>query len=1111
MQQDQTLTDLTFFTNEGEVSLSKRFAKLLVGVRKFDALVGYFFASGFHELSEALSDVEKVRILVGLRAGSRIANTLSVLREERRHGFGPGNGFGSVGAQGRLDLVPDSDVRLAVKERIEEEAAASEDTREVEQGMRRFAQMIRSGQMEVRAHREQNLHAKVYIMRYPVEDRDYGRIITGSSNFSKSGLVAQNEFNVELKQPVDVRFAEEKFESLWANSVEVSEAYAQALEERTWIKKGISPYHLYLRFLWEHFKDDIAAEEELAPPEEDDSRGHLPEGFMDLKYQRQAVAQALRILEEHNGVFISDVVGLGKTYVTARLAGQIENGYFLVLAPPSLTEYWKQTFNDFGISRFRVESAGKLHHVQARGHERYTHVIVDEAHGFRNETTQSYEQLHDICFGKKVVLVSATPINNDVSDIASLLKLFQIPRRSTIPGHRDLTKLFRRIAARKRKEEPGTKSYEKVVREESARVREEVLAHVMVRRTRSEIVKYYSDDMERQGLSFPTVEKPRQILYEIEGKAGEALEETVRTLQDFAYSRYTPLNYLKDPSDAPDGFESWQTNIQGFMRSLLVKRLESSFYAFENTVEYIRRSYEQFLQTYREGKVYIGEDLGTVRDLIESGRSAQLEEAAEKEEITVFEADQFTDEFEKVLLEDLSDLKRIEQEWERIQSDPNIEDEPKLRRFAEALKEEDQLSDKLLIFTEAEDTAELLYDTLSELYPDEVYFYSGAGGIGPSGRASPAYARRTIKGSFEPGSPHRDTGLRILITTDALSQGINLHRAAVVVNYDLPWNPTKVMQRVGRVNRVGTEHKNVWVYNIFPAEKPEKHLGYKDKIAGKIEMFRSIIGADTRYLTEGDEEAAHELFEREGKGAAALVEKLSERPVADEDEEEQIPSEQRHLLVLRRALENEPEAVERAKTLPAKSRMAAPPKDGTEGLLAYFRKGKLERFYLASEENESPRELTFLDAADLFEAEPSDSSGKLPDDYYDRLARAKDNFEREEAGNGFVEPMEGGSTNEEQVRNRLRANNIRFFENFDEGERRVLEATQEALRLGSLPDMTTKKLRQRLGGVFEPKKVVEVLKDTVAESVIEKIADEVWEGENAPARVILSKYLLPSK
>ena len=337
-------TDLTFFTNDDPgTSLYDRFQRTLEEVQYFDVLVGYFRISGFHRLHEALEDVEQIRILVGLNVGRK---TFDLIQAHR--------------GQTTADFESHAKAREKACDHVVEELDRAEETQEVEEGLRAFLRFLEEGKMEIRAFPTENIHAKVYIGRYD-SDIHYGHVITGSSNFSESGLVGQREFNVELKDRADVEFALEKFEDLWEQGVPVTEDFVDALRSRTWLNDEITPYEIYLKFLYEYFEEDINLD--LRDPEE----AYRPDDFMELEYQEQAVTAARKILEAHDGVFIADVVGLGKTYVTAMLLQQLR-GRTLVVCPPVLEDYWRETFIDFGIRGYKIESLGKLESILKRGH-----------------------------------------------------------------------------------------------------------------------------------------------------------------------------------------------------------------------------------------------------------------------------------------------------------------------------------------------------------------------------------------------------------------------------------------------------------------------------------------------------------------------------------------------------------------------------------------------------------------------------------------------------------------------------------------------------------------------------------------------------------------------
>ena len=300
-------SDTRFFTNTENSSLVTRFAATLKEARFFDVLVGYFRASGFHLLCHSLQDVEKIRILVGLNVDEQIFSASQDAMLSL-----PGN------------LLSHREARNLYSRQLVQEIESAEETQATEESIRIFMQWLQQGKLELRGHPSRTIHAKVYISRYR-GDLLYGSVITGSSNFSASGLMAQCEFNVELKDRPDVDFALERFEKLWQEGIALTDIFVATVQQKTWLSENITPYELYLKVLYEYFREDmdLAASASLV----------LPEGMYNLEYQRQAVAAAARILSKHNGVFLSDVVGLGKTYITALLL-QTLPGKKLIICPP---------------------------------------------------------------------------------------------------------------------------------------------------------------------------------------------------------------------------------------------------------------------------------------------------------------------------------------------------------------------------------------------------------------------------------------------------------------------------------------------------------------------------------------------------------------------------------------------------------------------------------------------------------------------------------------------------------------------------------------------------------------------------------------------------------
>src|SRR3989344_5640011 len=305
-------SDLTFITNEKGQNLKERFKILIKDTKFFDCLVGYFYTSGFHALYKSLENTDKVRILIGISTNPQTYDLMEKAKPAEQSALQ----FSSAETKEKLGEI------------VEKEMEDAEDSEKTESGIYTFIEWIKNGKLEIRAYPSEKIHAKVYIMTFGEGDRDKGRVITGSSNFTQSGLVDNLEFNVELKNRADYDFASAKFKELWKDSVDVSEKYVETIRTKTWLNDTITPYELYLKFLYEYFKDDLSQHDEMFLK-------YLPSEFKKLEYQEQTVLNAKKILDEYGGVFIADVVGLGKTYISAMLAGQLINeGRILVIAPP---------------------------------------------------------------------------------------------------------------------------------------------------------------------------------------------------------------------------------------------------------------------------------------------------------------------------------------------------------------------------------------------------------------------------------------------------------------------------------------------------------------------------------------------------------------------------------------------------------------------------------------------------------------------------------------------------------------------------------------------------------------------------------------------------------
>lgn len=341
------VNDLKFFTNAPERDLYSRFSKILkTNTQFFDVLVGYFRTSGFFKLYPAMEAVEKVRILVGLNVDKYTVDIID-----------------------QAEQLTLKEAKEEFSKEIEGEFEKSETSAEIEKGVRQFIEWLKSGKLEMRMYVDAPIHAKVYIMRKDPSKADYfGSVITGSSNFSEAGLVNNLEFNVELKDSADVKFALDRFEELWKDGIPIQDAYVDAVEKKTWLRNDITPYEIYLKTLYEFFREEINSDKDVL------AQNLLPDGYMRLQYQLDAVVQAKKTLQAYNGVFISDVVGLGKTYICAMLAKSLGKGKKLVICPPVLVSYWEEVLLEFDVAA-KVVSLGKLDSI-LEGNIDYEYVIT---------------------------------------------------------------------------------------------------------------------------------------------------------------------------------------------------------------------------------------------------------------------------------------------------------------------------------------------------------------------------------------------------------------------------------------------------------------------------------------------------------------------------------------------------------------------------------------------------------------------------------------------------------------------------------------------------------------------------------------------------------------
>ena len=1056
-------TDTMFFTNEPGLKLEDRFKSTLVNVETFDILVGYFRTSGFKALCNEFENIDKIRILIGLSTDKQ---TIDAYQKSKQLDF----------------LESHTNAKDIFSKELEKELYSSEDNYDVEYSIRKFVEFLRSGKLELRAFPSRDLHAKVYISKFRKDDRDYGRVITGSSNFSENGLNSQYEFNVELKNSIDVKYAQEKFDNLWAMSVDLTETYIDTINDKTWLNDTIKPYELYIKFLYEYFKEKLEKKEtlEIKPPK----------GFMKLEYQQEAVRTISEIVDKYNGCFLADVVGLGKTYITAMYMQNLP-GKKLVICPPPIIENWEDAINDFGVRSATVVSLGKLEHIKKKGYQDFDYIFVDEAHRFRNENTSQYQLLHEICYGKKVILITATPLNNSIYDFYPLITLFQPAKNSTIPGMKNLEGFFVNARNRLKKLDKSTPEYIEEVKNISKEVRNKVLKYILVRRTRRDVKEYFSNDIKKQGLFFPEVDAPHRIVYQYDEKTNEIFDTTISKLKHFTFARYQPGNNLKATFKRSDFEQTQERNLVGFMKTMLIKRLESSRFAFLQTVSRFINSYEQFIKMYNSGTVYISKKVD-VYDYLESENEDELIEVLENDsKAKIYEAKQFNNDFIDKLEFDLSILKWMKDSWSKIDKDF------KKDAFIQALKSDEYLKDnKILIFSESMETGLDLYNSLYEDFGNSVLFYSSGECRYENKSVSPNTVKDLIHKNYDPKYYETSDDIKVLITTDVLAEGINLHRSNIIINYDLPWNPTRVLQRVGRVNRVGSKFDKIHIYNIFPSATADNELNLEDNIKAKIQAFHETLGEDAKYLTEEEETTNHKLF------GENFYDKVTNKDTYNEDESEE-NSDLKYIKILEDIRDNDNELFNKVKYLPKKSRTARKIKADKNSVITFFRKGPLERFYLS--DGETTVNLGFEDAVKYFECDKNYEKQPVPHEFYHLLQANKDEFFKPNEEDDIQVKKTGGSSNHKYVRLRI---------DFAIKEGRLTDVQEDYMKKilalydeGKIINEISKSIKDAIEKELDSVKVYQIIKNNIPETYLTN-KTEVKKDENVHTEIILSEFLI---
>ena len=789
------------------------------------------------------------------------------------------------------------------------------------------------------------LHSKCYI--FSGSSHSFG--IVGSSNFTKKGLLGNAELNYLETDPARITARPTHgsnakghicwFEEKWKLSKEWTQEFLEQIIKKSPIYIDIqkntaqefTPYEQYIKLLQLQFGDVV--DKNLGQEIE----GYLPAKVHKLDYQIEAVKRCISIMHEHGGFMLADVVGLGKTIIGTliikRFLSVPENDgrerKVLIITPPAIQSGWKKTIAMFDkdsdekiapyidfITTGRIanvteeddweenddDSADSGEFVGTLQDKNYGFIVIDESHKFRNSTTFMYRSLDELIIkiGSNtgvypyIGLLSATPQNNRPNDLKNQIYLFERNRNDSTLKKAESGNIEKFFADVNREYDLLINNRSNITEEErkqrleavSKKLRDCVLSDILERRTRTDVEKYYKEDMESQGLVFPKIVGPNTLKYIMDDELAQLFSDTMTiiapnqnerllTNEWLKYSRYRAIEYFVDPANEQKhtgrgnrGVNDVARQMATIMQILLVKRLESSFTAFTQSLFNLRRYTENMIRMWENNTIFVCPQINVNQELDyeaktkKRGGKVSFNDCVEEIRVKIqkltnqgqnergqnseYERNDFKEEYYSQLKEDHNLISNLCDRWAKNSQDPKF-DAFKENIKPELFNPEKNTSGKLVIFSEAIDTVQALARAVK------------AKGYKPLviTAANRDEMEKTIEENFDANyeGEWKDE-YNVIITTEVLAEGVNLHRANVILNYDTPWNSTRLMQRIGRVNRIGSKEPFVYVYNFMPSAEGDAQIELVRKAHTKLQSFHILFGEDSKIFSD-EESVVH--------------------------------------------------------------------------------------------------------------------------------------------------------------------------------------------------------------------------------------------------------------
>lgn len=1042
--------------------------------------VAFFHLSGFNNIKENLSKVKNLKLLIGNATDQETVDELAegFIRLELAQEY----------KEKHIDYQSKDTVTRIIEASMlekQKELELIEQTDENSNAIRTLAQLIEEGRIQVKIYTKGKLHSKVYLFEYEDQSVDKGIAIVGSSNLSISGLRYNSELNVLVRGNKNFEELNSWFNNLWNDAKDFDESLLNIMKT-SWVLNQVKPYDIYLKTLYNLVKDRIEIDKTITVLDE----MNLPNLY---SFQRRAFHRALKILERHGGVFISDVVGLGKSYIgTAVLKYYREsrNQKSLIVCPKSLEKMWQRYNEEYdlgakvysmGLLQYPSDDKGNINEdyslLDDEDLESYDVVLIDESHNFRNNTTERYKILHPYLLNKKVVLVTATPQNKTVFDIYNQIKLFHQYEKTQIPIYpNELKKYFQAYE----------NNHQKIV---------SLLQHILIRRKRKDIMNSPAYDPTEK-LEFPE-RKLKTVSYNIEDtyRHGIYQEITLAIQKELTYARYGLFAYLNTEakkSKVYEGLSKAGKKLKGLMKILLFKRLESSANAFNETVGRMINIHKAFLA-------------GLDKNIFISGRKSQ-------EEILSFGDDVYNEElydfletenaqynvkdFNKTkLIDDISNdlqvLEKLQQLITPIIKDPSLD--VKLNDLIDLVTNKIK-EHKILIFSEYEETVEYIHQKLTDKVKNKQIELATSNSDLSSIMRRFSPKSNTRSGILKP----YEKEIEILVSTDILSEGQNLQDCNTVINYDIHWNPVRLIQRIGRVDRIGSKADFIYVYNFLPETEIDKRLNLSDRVHNRIQEIHNILGEDAQILDEREilnEKSIYDIYE--GKEDILDVDTKDEMTALDEAEK-----------IILDLKNNNPKRYDEIVKMPdgVRSCMASKPPKGTY-VYCYSKHLDYHKLYYANDKDGAIN----TDINEILEKIKCDKTTKkesLPKGYNSKVNKVFRDFEREAA---LLETeKEKGKTltkAQQYIKKELRAY---FLKITDIKEREKIELL-ERIFTSDLPQYIISNLyrfkRDKTTGKFLVEKLIEIYNAFNLSELVRDI-QEKKKKEKVSTKIICSESLI---